>query len=242
MKRSRRSRQSETEGAPEGAGMMRWLLTYSDLITLLMAFFVILYAISRVNTAKYAELSRALKIAFNGRPAVVKLSNQPPTNLIPPVKTVQSMRQLMRQIQAMVAQAHVQNEVKVSTDYSGVVISLMQNLLFRTGSARIRRQGLAVLLSLAGVLRSLPNQIEVQGFTDNVPIHTARYPSNWELSSARANHVLEYLDRVGKVPPTHLSSQGFGQYHPFVPNTTPANRYQNRRVQVVILRQGVTQY
>jgi chemotaxis protein MotB len=225
-------------GGHDGAGMMRWLLTYADLITLLLAFFVILYAASRINTARFLVLSRALRIAFNGEPAVVKLGNAPPSQIIPkPLPTLQSLQQLQQEIQQIIERDQLQNEVSVATTPEGVVIVFLQPVLFNLGSAVLLPQGQKVLLDVAKVLDTVPNAIDVRGYTDDLPIDTAQYPSNWELSAARALTVLHFLIDRGGVSPTRLVATAYGQYHPFAANG-PHGNPENRRVEIVILRQG----
>jgi chemotaxis protein MotB len=228
----------EGGGGHDGAGMMRWLLTYADLITLLLAFFVVLYAASRINTARLLELSRSLRIAFNGEPAIVKLGNAPPTNPIPkPVPNLQSLIQLQQQIEAVIRRDQLQNEMSVQVTSQGLVIVFLEPVLFPLGSAALLPEGRAVLLSVAKVLNTVPNAIEVRGYTDDLPIDTPQYPSNWELSAARALTVLHFLISQGQVDPTRLEAAAFGQYHPFAPNGPEGNPV-NRRVEIVILRQG----
>lgn len=222
----------------DGAGMMRWLLTYADLITLLLAFFVVLYAASRINTARFLVLSRSLRIAFNGQPAIVKLGNAPPSNPIPkPLPSLQSLQQLEQEIERVIQQQHLQQEMSVQVTPAGVVIVFLQPVLFPLGSAELLPEGRHVLALVSRVLATVPNAIEVRGYTDNLPIDTPQYPSNWELSAARALTVLHFLVEVGGIAPTRLDAAAFGQYHPFAPNG-PSGNPENRRVEIVILRQG----
>lgn len=232
----RKVKGSHGGGGHDGAGMMRWLLTYSDLITLLMAFFVILYAISRVNTAKYASLSTALKIAFNGRPVMVPLSHHQPSSFLErPNPGVQSMSNLLLQLEQAIAAAHLAKQITVTHTSAGITISFQQRVLFASGSADLKSSALPILNNLARVLVIVPNQLEIQGYTDDVPIHTPQFPSNWELSAIRAINVLHVLIADGVVP-DRLRATAFGQYHALVPNTTAANRRENRRVDIVVLR------
>lgn len=218
--------------------MMRWLLTYADLITLLMAFFVIMYAMSRVNTARFAELSHSLKVAFNGRPSVVKLGTAPPSNLVKPPITpppTPALVQLYEEIQALIKSQGLSGQVSVQMNSAGVTISLLEDTLFDLGSATIKPSSTPVLLKVAVLLSHVPNAIEVQGYTDNLPIHTRQFPSNWELSAARALHVLEFLNAPGGIAPQRLRATAYGQYHPFASNATSAGRQENRRVEIVVL-------
>lgn len=226
----------------------RWLLTYADLITLLMIFFVIMFAMSQVNQTKFVSLQRSLE-------AALAHSNQVPMNLgttalltaagtggtragSPPNNQLghpSQLDHLFQEVSHYIVSHHLQNNVKISNEQRGVQITLRDVVLFDTGQADIRAQAQGLLGGLVPFLQQLSNPIVVEGYTDNQPIHTSQYPTNWELSGARAIGVVRFLISRGVVP-DRLSGVGYGQFHPIVPNDTEQHRQQNRRVNIVILR------
>jgi len=244
-------RKKPHEGGHENAE--RWLLTYADLITLLMVFFVVMYSLGRADVAKFARLQAALQRAFN----VEVLKGSVPTSLkgedgagdpssildggssLPQeaadsqlIGTVEDLRRALNQLPPPV-QARAQ--VDVGTTADGVVISLAGNVLFDSGKADLRPEGLKLLDTLANRLRVMPNDLRIEGHTDDTPISTPLYPSNWELSAARATSVARYLSERGGIAPARLTAAGYGEFRPAAPNTTREGRARNRRVDIVIL-------
>lgn len=229
----------------------RWLLTYADLITLLLAFFIILYAISVTDHRKMYELSQSLKSAFHvtsgaessvlsGQPSVL-VGGQTPMDFV----TVQIQDDLQKKLSEEIrrklegkggagAQA-MQAAVTTQITERGLVISLASSAFFDAGEAALRSDTISLLRVVAGTLKASGKQIMVEGHTDDTPIHTYRYPSNWELSTARATAVVRYLVEAWNLPPARLSAAGYGEYKPLVANTTAENRARNRRVDIVLL-------
>lgn len=240
-RRRGRSSAQDGGGGHDGAGMMRWLLTYADLITLLLAFFVVLYSISAINVSKYRLLTKSLASAFHSGSAQLTIGEAPPSQVVRlPVPqsgaSDAALQHLYQSIVQFIRQHHLQGEIRVRNSARGVTIIVLQKLLFALGSARIRSAALPPLLDVGRLLDTLPNQVDVRGYTDNEPIHTAEFPSNWELSVIRAVNVVHFLIQQAHLDPGRLRATGFGQYHPFYPNTTAANRAQNRRVEILVLR------
>ena len=229
----------------------RWLLTYADLITLLLIYFIVLFAMSQINVNKYHELAQAMSNAFNLVPSQGGSSNSvlPPASrmVMPPVSPMytehsgntgtsrQSLAQVEHKLQ-VIADQSASGSLDVRKTSRGVVISVEDNALFPEGSAMLSPKALQVLDKVAAVLVRTTNHIRVEGYTDDTPIHTAEFPSNWELSTARAINVLHDLIDRGHILPSRLSAAGYGEYFPRVPNTTAANRAENRRVDIVLLR------
>jgi chemotaxis protein MotB len=254
----------------------RWLLTYSDLITLLMALFVILWSISSVNISKFDQLSASLKSAFSGKVLPDNTSilqgqqapfDQPGTPIQPihqqsPAELLH-IQSISAQITASISQAAAQQDqenlqrlahqvaayasahgfgkdVKETIDQRGLVVRLLTDrVLFASGQAVLHERAFPLLGNIAGLLAApaIANDVRVEGNTDNQPIHSSRYPSNWELSSARADAVLEFLLTHG-VGAGRLSATGYGAENPLSTNATPAGRAINRRVEIVILRRA----
>jgi len=243
----------------------RWLITYSDLITLLMIFFVIMYAMSKVDVAKFMTLSQSLNSALNpsnqiqlnnlGRTALLAEENPSSGNqkglskkanakvqniqLKAVVQENHLLSNVSKQLQNYVKRHGLASSVSVSNQERGIQITLHNVVFFQNGQDTLTNEALLLLDGVTPFLRTLPNDISVEGYTDNVPIHTAQFPSNWELSVGRAVTVVEFLANQG-VDPARLSATGYSKYRPLVPNDSSNNRQQNRRVNIVILRSFVS--
>jgi len=237
----------------------RWLVSYADMITLLMVLFVVLFAMGQTDKDKMQALRSSLQRAF----AVEVLQGTEPSSLkgasgaaiIPAV--VPSV--LSQEVTAMtggsdrdgpIAQAlqevrEAVNDVPIPSDTSarveigasreGIVISLAGNLLFDSGKSDLKPRGMILLDTLAERLRTMSNEIRVEGHTDDIPIATALYPSNWELSSARATTVSRYFAEHSDIEPMRLSAAGYGQFRPVAPNDSREGRARNRRVDLVVM-------
>jgi chemotaxis protein MotB len=234
--RSRLRRGSEKE-AMESAGMMRWLLTYADMITLLLALFIILFAISNISAVKFNKLAHAISGGFDGTSAV----NRPPNGGVTGMQhghgaADANMVAVKAQLDKYIAREHLKSKVQTRIDKQGLVVTLLSDkAYYDSGSADLRPESTQLLDVVAGQLRSVRNEVRVEGSTDNVPIATYAYPTNWELSAARATGVTRYLVEHAKIVPTRISFAGYGEFHPKYANDSDAHRQQNRRVDIVIL-------
>jgi len=237
-----------TRRAP-GAGTDRWLVSYADLVTLLLAFFTTLYAASTVDADRLEPLSTSLRQAFDPpsphpgygetrRPATgvdVAVHGRP--TLVPPVEILtgqSAMDALRRALDAALADAIAASRVEVTQDVRGLVVSMPDEAAFPSGGTDVAPMALEVVDRVAGTVRGLANAIRIEGHTDDLPIRTTRYASNWELSTARAAAVVAYLIQTAGLEPTRLSAAGYGEFHPRVPNTSAENRARNRRIEIVV--------
>jgi chemotaxis protein MotB len=226
----------------------RWLLTYADLITLLMAFFVIMYALSRVDAEKFKQLSVTLSAAFHTPrtspvplPGVGGKKGTEPTNQVKdPARTEKPeptpLQKLGMQLQELVKKEGLEGAVTISTGPGGhkLLMRLSDSLLFDAGQASLTGEAQDLVGKIATIIAKAGKQVRVEGHSDNIPIHTAQYESNWQLSTARASNVVLYLIEKHDLPPEMLSASGYGEYRPIAPNDTPENRGKNRRVEFVI--------
>lgn len=223
----------------------RWLISYADFITLLFAFFVVMYAISIVNEGKYAVLSEALGDAFGGRSVAPQAhtSVEPvlPLSHIVNRKRVEAARRerermeiLAKDLTATLMPLVKSGQVRVTQNARGIGIELNASVLFAQGEATLQNEAREVLGAVAGLLKDAPQRIEVEGHTDNLPITNERFASNWELSAVRAASVVRLFIESG-VQDVRLSAIGHGATRPVAPNDTPANQARNRRVAVMIL-------
>lgn len=247
----RRHRGGHAEGHENAE---RWLLTYADLITLLMVFFVVLYSMSSADTSKWKQISAALTQAFNvdvlrGQTGTsidetAAAPAQPIDSLISEQQVPQVSR-IQSAVQAVIDRARQNGdlqtpEVTVGTDREGIVIRLSGSYLFDSGRAELKPNSFGLLDAIAGQLKLEPNDIRVDGHTDATPLlGSALYPTNWELSASRAMAVTRYLAETDGILPTRLEAAGFGEYRPIVPNDTREHRALNRRVEIHLLNSTI---
>jgi chemotaxis protein MotB len=211
----------------------RWLLTYADLITLLLGLFVILYAMSKIDAGKYAEIVSALGGVFGSPQGVLVGQNG---LLEQPLTSLQSERKRVAgEIRSALALDTNPTPIQVTENERGVTVHIMEELLFPSGRAEIKPSSYAAIDTLARILRRLPNDLRVEGHTDNVPISTPQFPSNWHLSVGRAVAVGYYLITQHGLVAERVSVVGYSEYRPLVDNDTPEHRALNRRVDIVII-------
>jgi chemotaxis protein MotB len=240
----------------EHENLERWMISYADFITLLFAFFVVMYAISSVNEGKYRVLSDTLVEAFNEQPKSLQPIQLPnakitgdPTMLVKPDKPSNGPQSLVdlpksgtndatlgqiaddfeKQLQPLIDK----DLISITRNDNWIEIEINTSLLFDSGSAALEDDAKPVLRRLAATLKHYPNPIQVEGFTDNLPISNELYPSNWELSAARAASVV-HLFMNADVQPDRMAAIGYGEYRPIADNTTQEGRRKNRRVVLVI--------
>jgi chemotaxis protein MotB len=246
----------------EHENLERWLVSYADFITLLFAFFVVMYAISQVNEGKYRVLSDSLLQAFQSSAAPTQkvstdsaaqavLSKQAST-VVPPIrkndaqsaqqsvqfkKETEKMKGIAKDIMKVMERLVKSGQVKVTQSARGIAIEINASVLFASGQAALEGESLKVLKAVAEVLTEVENSIQVEGYSDNAPINSPMYPSNWELSSARASSVARLFEENG-IPPHRVVVLGYGENKPVDSNDTPEGRARNRRVTVMILSAG----
>lgn len=215
----------------------RWLISYADFVTLLFAFFVVMYAISAVNEKKYKEFSKSLEKAFvekkhQGGPAAPNLALGSAAN---DRQLQQTSAQLTEILQNLISD----DLVTVNNGQHWIELQINSELLFTSGSAELAKASLPVLKKVAEVLKPLPNPINIEGHTDDLPIDTLKFPSNWELSASRAAGVVREFIKYGIAPP-RLSAIGYGEFHPIADNKIEEGRFKNRRVVLLIVAQEYT--
>lgn len=220
----------------------RWVVSYADLVTLLFVFFTTLYAASTMDAAKLSSVTQGLQQAFD-TPAE---SEAPPPSrsvdgngrgvLGPGRKAIDEQIALVRTaVEAQLADAIQTGQVELNRDRRGLVISIPETGAFQVGSADLSPAAIGVMSRLAVALERLPNAVRIEGHTDDVPIHTVRFASNWELSASRAIQVVDVLMADGGVSPERLSVAGYGEYRPRTPNVSDEARRRNRRVDIIVL-------
>jgi chemotaxis protein MotB len=246
MGRRDRSSGDHGGGGHDGGGALRWLLTYADMITLLMAFFIMLYSMSVLNLAKFQQVAVSIKSGFGGMVegqgrSILGSSSQFNIRPSPIVgETAGVPNQTVRKIQTMIKDEKLENKVRLRVDERGLVISLSTDkVLFGPGRASLSPSARKIIDAVAGSLKDIPNEVRVEGHTCDLPIRSSEYPSNWELSTARATNVIRYLIDKKGFQPDRLSAAGYADSRALVPNTSESNRAINRRVDIVVLRSQV---
>jgi len=226
----------------EHENLERWLITYADLITLLLGLFVVLYSMSQIDLSKYQQWISAFSQLFGGGGVLaggkgVLITPAPPkSGSASDVSASQPTQQqkLEVQINAVLSSNIQSKKIIVTTSPEGLTIHLLERLLFESGSAELKPEAMSVLDTLAEILKFLPNKIRIEGHTDNRPIRSAKFPSNWHLSVARALNTAYYLMNKG-VNPEKISIVGYAEYRPITPNDSEENRAKNRRVDIVVI-------
>jgi chemotaxis protein MotB len=218
------------------AGHDRWLISYADLVTLLLALFTTLYAASSIDAQKLAPLSYSLRQAFDAPPMTDVRAQE--TAIVPPVTIVANRvvsEALPERLARDLAESLKLERVALHRDERGLVVSLPEEAAFAVGSADMSVEARGMIDRIAAAVSPTPNGIRIEGHTDDVPIRTPKFASNWELSTARASAVVAYLVASGGLVPERLSAAGYAEYHPRVPNDSAENRAKNRRIDIVIL-------
>ena len=226
-----------------------WLLPYSDLMTLLLALFIALFAMSQTDASKMQALAQAFTAAFNmGGPSF--FSGMGPSTSMTPATTTgadnansaymqenENLREAQEKLEQYIKEHDLQDQVSTELSEEGLMIRLKEKALFASGSAALQGQANQIVPVIAALLSSLPERVTISGHTDNVPISTAQFPSNWELSSARAVSLMRGLMGVQpSLNPARFSALGYSEYRPIASNDTEEGRAQNRRVEVFIAR------
>ena len=218
----------------------RWLLTYADLITLLLIFFIIMYALSNIDAKKFEAMAISIANAMGGSSSVMPF---PGESIAPGVSTPEmpqtetdDFERLKAQLQQYIDENGLNSQVSVNLEERGIVLSFQDVALFPLGSAVLTPLARTLIDRVGVILIDTTPFIRVEGHTDNLPINTREFPSNWELSSARANSVVQALINDINFPPRRLSVTGYGEFRPQAANDTVENRQRNRRVDIVVLR------
>lgn len=240
-------RNHESEGRSDKPG---WLTTFNDLVTLMMVFFVLLFTMSTIDTKKMGEFQYALQSGLGilkaGKKVSISVSQSQPIDDMSHIRTQaeggdtkqesQNSRKLASAVRKLV---EAELGIQVTHSDEGTRLAFEDQVLFDFGKDAINPEGFPFLDKIARALTNVPCLLRVEGHTDNVPIQTRRFPSNWELSIARAVNVVKYFAQVSNIDPQRLSAVGYGESRPVVENDTPSNRAKNRRVEILLLTEGI---
>lgn len=234
-----------------------WLIPYSDLLTLLLALFIVLFASAQVDEKKFEELKATFNIAFSGNPAILERpkagEGDPATPTVPQLPTIvdplngpkekaymqetAQLIELKKTLDKYIADNGLQGDLSTALTEDGLMIRIKDAALFPSGSANLRPESLRLGTEIAKLLTPLTQKVTVSGHTDNMPINTREFPSNWELSSQRAVNFMRFLlSQQQGLMPARFSATGYGEFRPLAGNNTVEGRSANRRVEVLIQR------
>lgn len=237
----------------------RWLVSYADFITLLFAVFVVLYAMGQSDKKKVEEVMQAIQQSFGmstagAAPKVNVIPSQAITvipSLKPEIKVApigrtrsgqakmraeeKDFRQIKSAVEAYLVKQGAQTKVTLEITRRGLIVSLKEAGFFNSGQANIKPEAYELINTIAEVMTQYNNPLRLEGHTDNIPISTAQFPSNWELSTARATNGLKYLLRNFDIDPNKISATGYAEFRPIADNATPEGRAKNRRVDLLML-------
>jgi len=222
----------------EHENLERWLLTYADLITLLLAFFIMMYTFSKHDAQKYIEVSAHLKTIFSGGSGIahqgkangkISLESQLQTG-----SSIGVEEKLKNEFNETSNDNGLKNNIFIFTDERGVVVRIMDKAFYDEGKADLKLGAKGALDKIIPIIRDLKNHIRIEGHTDNTPISKGEFKSNWELSVRRATEVVRYILEKGPIPPDRVSATGYAEYRPVINNYTTENRALNRRVEIII--------
>jgi len=261
---------SRRKRRPSHAHHDRWLVSYADFITLLFAFFVVLYASSQVDKRKVGKLALAIQVAFQEMGVFPASTTEVPIDFSEPMpfSTAQAIEnsqrtaslgriashpdgspgarrengdlaKLQAELETTLSAEIKRKEIAMRREPDGLVISLQDVGFFESGSAQMKSASMPAFDRIAGMLREHEYRLRIEGHTDNAPIHTAQFPSNWELSTSRATEIVRLLIVRDGFSPDLLSAAGYAEYHPVATNLTAEGRGMNRRVDIIILGQAL---
>lgn len=241
----RRRQQKQAKGAPI------WMVTFSDLMTLILVFFILLFSMSVVDATKFRAVAESFqdRAIFDFYPSLMPFDNpaedidvkrdpfdviQDPSDDPQTNEANQELDKLLQEVQQFLVDNQLKDVISASRDERGVVLVLQERTLFETAEAEILEGARPFLTKVGTLLSGIPNLVKVEGHTDSRPINTFRFPSNWELSGARASSVIRYLAENSKVEAERFMAVGYGETRPVVANTSTENLQRNRRVVIVI--------
>jgi chemotaxis protein MotB len=224
-------------GGHDSSGSLRWLLTYSDMITLLLVFFIIMFTISEANSKKFGLFLKSVSKGLNVKgeeiiPAVIPAISKDEGATR---EDQDALRKLLKELNATFAKEIGYGFISIERGKRGITLKIENTTLFERGNAALKTDAKDILKRVAGDLKFIPNQIVIEGHTDTIPINTPEFPSNWELSTKRAVNVLRYLVEKEGFDPVRISASGYGEYRPLVPNNPILGASPNRRVEINIL-------
>jgi chemotaxis protein MotB len=230
----------------EHENLERWLITYADLITLLLAFFIMMYTFSKQDAQKYQEVTEYLRAIFKGGSGVMStrggsaatqsmISGLPRRGSGAEAQREEVRKQLEKEVKALTENTEHKNKISVFQDERGIVIRIMDRAFFDEGKADLKDSAKKALQKIAPIIKNADSQIRIEGHTDDVPINTPEFRSNWELSTRRATEVVRHLIEKYNFPAQDIAASGYAEYRPVAGNDTAENRALNRRIEIILV-------
>lgn len=245
VNRRRRKSDTDTNNAND------WLLTYSDMVTLCLTFFVLLYSFSTIDAVKWKSIVSSIQGALGVLPGSVnptiaeegqfdgdKLEQDSFNQYLAYMEETKRLESIQGRLNEYLLENDISENISTSMEERGIIIRFQDSILFPKGSAELYPESYDILAGLSTIFKELENHLRIEGHTDDLPIHTERFPSNWELSTTRATNVLKFLISQG-LAGEKLSAVGYGEFRPIVVNDSEENRKKNRRVDIVLLRESL---
>lgn len=238
---------------PPEANPLEWMVTYGDMVTLLLVFFIVLYAMANTDLKNFEKIALSLRLAFNGSSSTNSVMQSPEDSAtqmnpeqsnsapiffdsLPPKH--RDFVKISSELTAFAQELGVQGDISINMTMEGIIISLSEKLTFEPGETALRPEVSEVLDKVVDLLVPIDNKVRIEGHTDSIPTNSPMYPSNWELSVLRAVSVVQYLQDEGDIAPERLQAAGNAEFDPIVPNDTRENRARNRRVNIIIIYPG----
>ena len=221
------------------AGSPEWMATYGDMVTLLLCFFVLLFSFATLDVQKFRAIAQSMNGSLGVLDSGMTLSMEPLINSFPsdsPTEEVEEFQKLYEEMSEYIKENNLESSIVLMLDERGLLVRFMDNVLFDSGKADLTPKAREIINKVAEIIRQNDKNVRVEGHTDNVPINTFRFPSNWELSTTRAVNVVKYLVEECDIEAKRMSASGYSDQHPIDDNTTHTGRQKNRRVDMVILR------
>lgn len=221
------------------AGAPEWMATYGDMVTLLLCFFVLLFSFATLDVQKFKAIAQSMNGSLGVLDSGMTLSMEPLINSFPadsPTEEEEEFNKLYEEMNEYIKENNLETSIVLMLDERGLLVRFMDNVLFDSGKADLTPKAREIINKVAEIIRQNDKNVRVEGHTDNVPIKTVRFPSNWELSTTRAVNVVKYLIEECGIEAKRMSASGYSDQHPIDDNTTQEGRQKNRRVDMVILR------
>ncbi|MGI6484897.1 MAG: OmpA family protein [Tepidanaerobacteraceae bacterium] len=240
MKTLSYSRRRNNRDDTQASGTPAWMVTYGDMVTQVLLFFVLLFSLSTVDAKKFdlalISLQESLGILQGGQTVVERdFLEAGDIGQAAADEEERELKLLQSRLDNLIEDYDIEG-IQVSMDERGITIRFIEGVLFDSGKARLKENAKSILDKIAPVLKSCYHHLRVEGHTDNLPISTREFPSNWELSTTRAVNVIKYFIEKHRFSPYTLSAAGYGEYRPIAPNDTEKHRALNRRVDLIVLR------
>lgn len=234
------ARKRPAEGSPAGAPA--WMATYSDMITLLLCFFVLLFSFATLDVQKFKAIAVSMNDSLGVLDSGTTMSMEPLVNSFPvdsPTEEVEEFWNLYEEMSEYIKDNNLGASITLRLDERGLLVRFMDDVLFDSGKADLTHRARDIINKVAEIIKQNDKNVRVEGHTDNVPINTFRFPSNWELSTTRAVNVVKYLIEQNGIDAYRMSASGYSDQHPVDDNNTAEGRQKNRRVDMVILRDEI---